>query len=313
MRALNEMRRKKPSSGQEVGFNQRESAPEERTNQANQENFQQGTGNVQRGYGRGLGRERRGARNERVASNRFYGDRQRQDGQSTVGRAGSSAKSDFEKRDALSARRNSLRNGSAASKITSGSGKYAMAKSKINVAKRKVGAASDITKDAMVLAKSAVNPVSFFSLLGQIDLLKDIPYVAALIASGFDDFLVDWSGLTDVAPGTGSVISTCLEIFMGLMFTMASVAEGGDMDRIKRQMLRRLGLLLASTTVEIVPVLDILPTEFGVALLIYAFLLAERKRKSDHKKKERKAEVEEEKAERKERVVQKEPEMAKAA
>lgn len=313
MRALNEMRRKKTTSGQEAGFDQRKTTSEEGENQANQENFQQEANTTQQGYKRGLGRERRNARNEQGIKNRFYDGRGQKKNGNVFRRAGISAKSDFEKRDALNVRRNSLRKDSVASKITSGKGKYAMAKSKINAAKRKVGAASDITKDAMVLAKSAINPISFFSLLGQVDFLKDIPYIAALLASGFDDFIIDWSGLTDVAPGTGSVISACLEIFMGFMYTMASVAEGGDMDRIKRQMLRRLGLLLVSTGVEIIPVLDILPTEFGVALVIYAFLLAERKRKEDHNRKEQRAEVEEEKTQRKERMVQKEPEMAKAA
>lgn len=153
--------------------------------------------------------------------------------------------------------------------------------SKINAAKRKVSAVSDIAADSKVLMSVFINPLVFFQLLGEIDLLKDGPFIAALIASGGDDFIIDWSGITDVAPGTGSVISICINLFNGFMIFFASQAEGGDMDRMKRQMLRRAGLMIASTAIEIFPLLDILPTEVAAVALIYVFVLAERRRKKD--------------------------------
>lgn len=153
--------------------------------------------------------------------------------------------------------------------------------SKINAVKRKVSTVSDIAADSKVLLSVFINPLVFFQLLGQIDLLKDGPFIAALIASGGDDFIIDWSGITDLAPGTGSVVSSCINIFNGFMILMASQAEGGDMDRMKRQMLRRAGLLIASTAIELFPFLDILPTEVAAVALIYVFVLAERKRKKD--------------------------------
>lgn len=184
-------------------------------------------------------------------------------------------------RDALQRRRDYFRGGA------SNAGKRSIGKrSRMGAAKKNLSMASDLTKDAAVLSSTLVNPMNFFSLMGQIDLLKDFPYIVALIATGFDDMVIDWSGLTDILPGLGSVISTCLNIFVGFMYLLATAAEGGDMSTMKRKALRRLGLLVASTAVELIPILDILPTEFLVALVIYAFLLAERKRRRDGYKKQ---------------------------
>ena len=182
--------------------------------------------------------------------------------------------SESQRRERLNSRRRSLAN-------VYGQKNKIKINSKINAAKRKVSAVSDIAADSKVLMSVFINPLVFFQLLGEIDLLKDGPFIAALIASGGDDFIIDWSGITDVAPGTGSVISICINLFNGFMIFFASQAEGGDMDRMKRQMLRRAGLMIASTVIEIFPLLDILPTEVAAVALIYVFVLAERRRKKD--------------------------------
>ncbi len=165
-----------------------------------------------------------------------------------------------------------------------GKEKKIVVNSKANVAKRKISAFSEIAADSKVLVAAFINPLNMFKLFGKVDLLKDAPLIMALIVSGGDDFIIDWSGLTDVLPGTGSVISFCVDIFNGFMNLLVLQAEGGNMDRMKQRMLRRSSLLVGSICIELFPILDILPTEVFAVGSIYIFILAERERNEERQK-----------------------------
>jgi len=163
-------------------------------------------------------------------------------------------------------------------------GKLGKVGNKAQVAKQKIKAGSDIAKDSATLLKSFTNPVSFFSLLSKINMLKDWTYIAALLAEIFDDVIIDGSQLGDI-PVFGGLLSFLCIIFASSMYLLSSGSEDGDMDRVKRQMLRRMGLMIISAIIEFIPVIAMIPSEVLVGLFIYAYVLAERKRKSDHAKK----------------------------
>lgn len=163
-------------------------------------------------------------------------------------------------------------------------GKLGKVGDKVQVAKQKIKAGSDIAKDSVTLLKSFTNPISFFSLLSKMNMLKDWTYISALLAATFDDILIDVSQLGDI-PVLGGLLSVMCQIFMSCMYLLSSGSEDGDMDRVKRQMLRRMGLMIISVIIEFIPVIAMIPSEMLVGLFIYAYVLAERKRKSDHAKK----------------------------
>lgn len=135
------------------------------------------------------------------------------------------------------------------------------------------GVAQKTIDDAKNLAKS-MTPWGAFGLLAKANLISDWMYGLALMAALFKDLfdLVEVTGLLYIIV----VILTFLaSIFIAMMMLLGNFTEGhrGREQKIIRSWL----VLLSGTTAELLFGVNFLPIETLTVLIIYGFVLSERK------------------------------------
>lgn len=129
--------------------------------------------------------------------------------------------------------------------------------------------------EAATLAKSAT-PWGMLSLLGQINILSDWTYGMALFAAIFKD-LIDFIGIGSL-PAIGTVITICTSIFIAFMMILGNIMQSEhDRTVLQSAILKKWGVLIVVTLVELFFGLNFIPAETIGVLLIYAFALAARK------------------------------------
>jgi len=113
--------------------------------------------------------------------------------------------------------------------------------------------------------------------------LSDWMYWAALFAAMLKDFL-DWMLLGSL-PGVGTVITLGISIFIAAMMLLGSFTTGHG--RTQQKIIRSWLVLLAGTTAEMILFgVNFLPIETFAVLIIYGFVLAERKQTQEEKEEE---------------------------
>lgn len=126
--------------------------------------------------------------------------------------------------------------------------------------------ASLAVKDAV---KSA-NPTGAVSLLKQVDLLGDMPMVAALGAA----LLKDFSDLVFNVVLIGGLFSILCSIFI---FMMMFLAGAGEKRKAARGLMKKGLFLVAGGLADGIPGLGFLPIETLTVGVVYLMILAERK------------------------------------
>lgn len=119
---------------------------------------------------------------------------------------------------------------------------------------------------------AVATPAGAFSLLKQINLLSDMPYVAAIGAAILKD-LLDLVFIGSL-PGVGTAITICCSIFI---FMMMILVGGRGKKGVASGIAKRAGVLLGGTLVEFMPGIDFFPVETATVLIIYVMTLSERK------------------------------------
>lgn len=148
-------------------------------------------------------------------------------------------------------------------------------KERIEDFREKLHDAKRLGSQAKTLVKSAT-PWGFFSLLSEINILTDWTYFAALIAALFKDIL-DFIGVGSL-PAIGTVVTFCASIFIMFMLILGNTMhKEHDRTIFQSYILKRWGVLLVVTIIELFFGANFLPIETIGVLLIWSFALAERK------------------------------------
>lgn len=141
--------------------------------------------------------------------------------------------------------------------------------------RKKYHDAKKLGGQAKTLVKSAT-PWGFFSLLSEINILTDWTYFAALIVAMFKD-LLDFIGVGSL-PAIGTVVTFCASIFIMFMLILGNMMhKEHDRTIFQSYILKRWGILLVVTVIELFFGANFLPVETIGVLLIWAFALAARK------------------------------------
>lgn len=146
--------------------------------------------------------------------------------------------------------------------------------------KKQSGGIKGVASAAKNIAEVAT-PMGAFSLLGQINFIGDMPYVAALGAAMFKD-LLDLTFLGSL-PGVGTVLTICCSIFIGMMLYLSEV-DGKTKKKarrivkiIKSRTGKKIAIIIGGTILESVLGINFFPVESAIVIVIYALTLLDRK------------------------------------
>lgn len=137
--------------------------------------------------------------------------------------------------------------------------------------------AREAIKTAKNLAETAT-PVGAASLLKQINLLTDMPYVAAFGAALLKDLL-------DLVLAETIILPIIFSMMCGIFILMMLQLAGSDSGKTKRArrfakspMGKRILAIIAGTIAEMIPGLDFVPIESALVVFIYVLALIDRKK-----------------------------------
>lgn len=148
-------------------------------------------------------------------------------------------------------------------------------KEKLDNARQDYQDAKKLGGEAKTLAKS-IAPWEFFSLIGKMHFLTDIPYFLAIMAALLKDGL-DLVGVGSL-PGIGTAITTCDSFFtMAMMFLGNVMHKEHDRTIFQSILLKQVGVLIFTTIIEFIFGIDLAPFQTVGVVFIYAFALAARK------------------------------------
>lgn len=142
---------------------------------------------------------------------------------------------------------------------------YSTGKNK-GVAKKTIG-------DAKNLAKT-MTPWGAFGLLAKANLISDWMYGLAFMAAIFKD-IFDLVEVTGVLYIIVIILTFLASIFIAMMMLLGSFTEGHG--RREQKIIRSWLVLLSGTTAELLFGVNLLPIETLTVLIIYGFVLSERK------------------------------------
>lgn len=120
------------------------------------------------------------------------------------------------------------------------------------------------------VAKNA-SPMGAVSLLGQINLFSDMPYVAAFGAAMLKDLLDLPAAATGILP---IIFAMLCSIFI---FMMMLVAGSGGKKKGASALLKKSGVLIGGGVADSIPGVDFFPIESATVAVIYVMELNERK------------------------------------
>jgi hypothetical protein len=148
---------------------------------------------------------------------------------------------------------------------------------RMNTGKNK-GQGAQSARDAAAIA-AAATPWGFFSLILHANIITDWMYGLAIFVALFKDFILDPTGLGSL-PAIGTVITFCVTIFIVFMTILGGFMNniGGRKQYRQQQALRSWLVLIGGTGAEMIFGINFLPIETVSILLVYSFVLIERKR-----------------------------------
>ena len=123
--------------------------------------------------------------------------------------------------------------------------------------------------------KKAVSPVGMFKLASRINILTDMPYMFAIGAGLFKDIL-DF-GFLGSLPVVGTVLTICASIFIFMMMILAGTSKK---HKSFKGSIKKGGMLIGGTIVEILFGINFLPVETLTAGLLYFTDLSERSKEN---------------------------------
>jgi hypothetical protein len=141
---------------------------------------------------------------------------------------------------------------------------------------------SENSDDKVETAKNlgqVFTPWGLFSLLKHVDLLKDLPFMAALFAGILKDVL-DLVVVGDI-PGVGIIFT----IFIGMMFYLTGTSSKSS---DAKNTIKRVISLLTAMIGEDIPLLAVLPLETAVVIINYMWTLSDRKIEHEREQRESK-------------------------
>lgn len=124
-------------------------------------------------------------------------------------------------------------------------------------------------ESAKNLAKSAT-PLGFFAAMKEIDLMKDMPFVAAFMVALLKDILDFVFFSTVVIP---MLFSMLCSIFIFMMMVLASFGEKGGLGK---SLNKKIISLLGGAVTEFLPGLSFAPAASISVLAIYVMTLSDR-------------------------------------
>ena len=143
--------------------------------------------------------------------------------------------------------------------------------------------------EARTLLLSALTPWGAYTLMREANILIDWTYVAAILAAVFKDFVLDASGFSDITL-LGWLFASCTTTFIIMMHYLANFVKH-DRGVAQKVVIKagtklaiRATLYIASFILESVPVIEDIPWETTMAVVIFALALAERKIRTKEKK-----------------------------
>lgn len=146
---------------------------------------------------------------------------------------------------------------------------------KLDEVRRDYHEAKQLGVEAKTLVKS-MTPWGFFSLIGKVHPLTDMPYFFAILAAVSKD-LLDLAGIGSL-PGIGTVVTMLASTFIAMMMFLGNVVHSEhDRTIFQSVLLKQFGVLILVTIVEFIFGLDFVPAETLGVLFIYSFALAARK------------------------------------
>lgn len=134
----------------------------------------------------------------------------------------------------------------------------------------KNGGVQDTVNDAKNIAQAAT-PWGVFALLKEIDMLGDMPFFFALCAAVLKDIFNIFTFETVILP---FITSICCGIFIYMMLYLGGA---GDKKRKTKKMMGKGLTILFGSILDFIPGLDIVPIETITVLIVYGWVLLDRK------------------------------------
>jgi hypothetical protein len=135
---------------------------------------------------------------------------------------------------------------------------------------RKNSSTLSIEQSAKDIAESAT-PMGAVSLFKQIDIMSDMPYIAALGAALLKDLL-------DLVAAPTVVLSILFSILCSIfIFMMLMLVDANGKRKGAKKFLGKIGTLLLGGIADSIPGIDFLPIESLTVAVIYYLTLVERK------------------------------------
>jgi magnesium-transporting ATPase (P-type) len=146
---------------------------------------------------------------------------------------------------------------------------------KLEEIRRKYKDSKKLAGETKTLITSAT-PWGIFSLFSQINILTDWTYAAAILGAILKDVL-DFTGIGSL-PLIGSVITICCSIFIFFMMLLGNLIQvEHDRTVFQSYVIKKYGVLLVTTILELFFGLNFLPISTVGAFLIFLYALAARK------------------------------------
>jgi hypothetical protein len=134
----------------------------------------------------------------------------------------------------------------------------------------KSGSINDLKNPANT-AKNIAESATPASLLKQIDIMSDMPYIAALGAALIKDLL-------DFVAAPTVVLSVLFSILCSIfIFMMLMLVDASGKRKVAKTFLKKIGFLLFGGILDSIPGIDFLPIESLTVAVIYYLTLVERK------------------------------------